>query len=391
MSVRENVRARGFIEGHVRQVMQFYHPRCIDPAGGYFGSFREDGSAFDPAHRHLVGSARMVINYAIAFQLMGDDGYREAAAYGLEFLRRSHRKPGDGYVWVLRDGVAVDATNHAYGLAFCVLAYAKAVQIGLEQAVPWLEETWEVLERRFWEPHHGLYADEADEHWRVSSYRGQNANMHLCEAWLAAYEATGQSRYLDRARLLADHMVNRQAAQCNGQIWEHYHSNWTIDWDYNKGDRSNIFRPWGLQPGHQIEWAKLLLLLDRHAPEPWRLSRARQLFDVAVETAWHAQHGGLIYGYDDRGQPYDSDKYSWVQVEAMATAALLAHRSGDASCWEWYDRIAHYSWRVFVDPVHGCWHRVRHPDNTAWDEPGCFSGLTDYHTLSACADILKVL
>ena len=68
------------------------------------------------------------------------------------------------------------------------------------------------MERRFWEPRHGLYADEAAPDWSaLDPYRGQNANMHACEALLAAFEATGDPRYLHRAEVLAKNITQRQA------------------------------------------------------------------------------------------------------------------------------------------------------------------------------------
>ncbi|WP_250862503.1 AGE family epimerase/isomerase, partial [Caballeronia sp. INML3] len=97
------------------------------------------------------------------------------------------------------------------------------------------DETWQLMETHFWDAAHGLYKDEASADWKVSDYRGQNANMHTCEAFLAAFEATGEARYLDRAALLADNMVNRQAALAGGLVWEHYKPDWSVDWDYNKG------------------------------------------------------------------------------------------------------------------------------------------------------------
>ena len=90
--------------------------------------------------------------------------------------------------------------------------------------------------------------------------------------------------------------------------------------------QTNIFRPWGFQPGHQTEWAKLLLILDRHRPEAWHLKRARELFDRALELSWDDEHGGMVYGFDPDGRFYDEDKYFWVQAESLAAAALLADR-----------------------------------------------------------------
>ena len=247
------------------------------------------------------------------------------------------------------------------------------------------------MEQRFWEPEHGLYADEATNDWQLSPYRGQNANMHACEAWLAALEASGEPRYLQRAQLLAANMTGRQAALAGGLVWEHYRPDWSVDWDYNRDDRSNIFRPWGFQPGHQVEWAKLLLILDRHAPDAGHLPRARELFDRAVAMAWDPRHGGLVYGNDVEGGFYDEDKYFWVQAEALATAALLAERTGEAGYWQWYDRLWDYSWRHFVDHQHGAWYRILGPGNRKLTDEKSPAGKTDYHTMGACYEVLKVL
>ncbi|HET6395357.1 MAG TPA: AGE family epimerase/isomerase [Pseudoxanthomonas sp.] len=385
-------RSRAFLLDHVRHTMAFYHPRCIDPDGGFFHFFRDDGAVYDRRTRHLVSSTRFVFNYAMAWQAFGDPAYRDAVAHGVAFLREAHRDPRTGgYAWLLRDGQAVDATNHCYGLAFVVLAYAKALEAGIGEARGWLDETWTLMEQRFWEPQHGLYADEATADWRLSPYRGQNANMHACEAFLAAFEATGERRYLERAALLAHNMTLRQATLAGGLVWEHYRPDWSVDWEYNRGDRSNIFRPWGFQPGHQAEWAKLLLILDRHAPVDWRLPRARALFDRAVAMAWDAAHGGLVYGNDPEGRFYDEDKYFWVQAESLAAAALLGERTGEAGYWDWYDRLWRYSWAHFVDHRHGAWYRILTRDNRKYDDEKSPAGKTDYHTMGACYEVLRVL
>ena len=391
-SALPDFRSREFLLGHVRDTMAFYHPRCIDPAGGFFQFFKDDGTVYDPHTRHLVSSTRFVFNYSMAWQAFGDPAYRQAVRHGIAFLRDAHRNPGTGgYAWVLHDGRVQDATNHCYGLAFLVLAYAKALEAGMEEARGWLEETWQLMEQRFWEPEHGLYADEATNDWQLSPYRGQNANMHACEAWLAALEASGEPRYLQRAQLLAANMTGRQAALAGGLVWEHYRPDWSVDWDYNRDDRSNIFRPWGFQPGHQVEWAKLLLILDRHAPDAGHLPRARELFDRAVAMAWDPRHGGLVYGNDVEGGFYDEDKYFWVQAEALATAALLAERTGEAGYWQWYDRLWDYSWRHFVDHEHGAWYRILGPGNRKLTDEKSPAGKTDYHTMGACYEVLKVL
>ncbi|HET7359186.1 MAG TPA: AGE family epimerase/isomerase [Rhodanobacteraceae bacterium] len=372
--------------------MAFYHPRCIDRAGGFFHYFRDDGTIYDRSHRHLVSSTRFVFDYAMAAREFGDPAYLDAARHGMAYLRNAHRdRRGGGYAWTVRDGVPEDRTNHAYGLAFVLLAGASARKAGIAEAVPWMDETWKLLEARFWDAGAGLYRDEADADWRFSGYRGQNANMHLCEAMLAAFEASAEPRYLERALALADCMTRRQAAKAGGLVWEHYDADWNVDWDYNRDNPKHLFRPWGFQPGHQTEWAKLLVMLGRHVEADWLLPTARHLFDTAVARAWDPEYGGLCYGFAPDGPVCDDDKYYWVQAESLAAAALLAERTGDAAYWTWYYKLWHYAWANFVDHEYGAWYRILDRRNRKYSDEKSPAGKTDYHTMGACHEVLNVV
>src|ERR1700761_678505 len=142
------VRSREFLLDHIRRTMVFYHPRCIDPAGGFFHFFKDDGTVYDRQTRHLVSSTRFVFNYAMAWNQFRKPEYLEAAKHGLAFLREAHRDPASGgYAWVLHGGVPQDRTNYCYGLAFVMLAYAKGVAAGIAGARVWLDETWELMEQ----------------------------------------------------------------------------------------------------------------------------------------------------------------------------------------------------------------------------------------------------
>ncbi|MDN3920322.1 AGE family epimerase/isomerase [Roseateles violae] len=386
------------LDAHIRHTMDFYRPRCTDASGGFYHFYRDDGSVYDATTRHLVSSTRFVFNFAMASRRFGRDDDRAALRHGLAFLREAHRDPATGgYAWQLRwaEGRAelLDGTNHAYGLAFVMLAYAHALMAGVAEARAWMDETWALMEVRFWEPAAGLYADEAGADWVLRPYRGQNANMHACEAMLAAFEASGELRYLHRAETLARSITQRQAALADGLIWEHYREDWSVDWDYNRHDKSNIFRPWGYQPGHLTEWAKLLLILERHGAQllqgaDWLLPRAKELFDTAMSVAWDELNGGLCYGFGPDRSICDADKYFWVQAESLATAGLLAKRCGDERYWADYERLWRYSWAHFVDHRHGAWYRILRPDNSKYSDEKSPAGKTDYHTMGACYELL---
>lgn len=416
---RPDFRAPAFLRAHLADIMAFYAGRCADASGGLYHFFKDDGTVYDARTRHLVSSTRYVVTHALYWRHFGHAPSRDLARHALAFVTDVHRQPRGGYAWLLDwhhgKATVTDATNHCYGLAFVLLAQAHALQAGLAEAAAGLEGTWQLMEARFWEPAHALYADEATVDWQVSGYRGQNANMHACEAMQAAFDATGERRYLERAIALADAVTRGLAARtaalpevspdCAHLIWEHYREGWHLDAEYNRGDRSNIFRPWGFQTGHQAEWAKLLLQLEARCaaagqpPDPSRLARARALFDTAMRLGWDAAHGGLRYGFAPDGAPYDDDKYHWVQAESLAAAAWLATslaRAGapaadTAPYWQWYERIWSYAWQHFVDHRHGAWFRILAPDNSKRTDDKSPAGKVDYHTMGACYDVLEAL
>jgi mannose/cellobiose epimerase-like protein (N-acyl-D-glucosamine 2-epimerase family) len=392
-------RSETFLRDHIAHTMAFYHPRAIDPAGGFFHYYKDDGTIYDRSHRHLVSSTRFVFNYAMAAREFEDKRaeYLDAARHGLRYLREVHRDANTGgYAWTIRDGKPEDRTYHAYGVAFVLLAYSTALKAGIDEVRPWMDETWELLEKRYWDADAGLYRDEADEHWHFSNYRGQNANMHMCEAMLAAYQASDEPRYLERALTLADNMTRRQAAKADGLVWEHYDVDWNIDWKYNLDNPKHLFRPWGFQPGHQTEWAKLLLileplLLERNREEKWLVPTAQHLFDTALDRAWDKEYGGIAYGFAPDGQVCDDDKYFWVQAESLAAAALLHARTGEARYDEWYQKLWAYSWEHFVDHKYGAWYRILTRDNRKYDDEKSPAGKVDYHTMGACYEVMELI
>ena len=384
-----------FLVDHISSIMSFYHPHCIDnEVGGFFQNFRDDGSIYDFKTRHLVSSARFIFNYSMALIQFNKDEYADAITHGIEYLRSFHlnHKTG-GYAWIVEGENVTDSTNYCYGLAFVLLAYSSAYKAGISEAKDYIDETFELMEKYFWSDEFGLYSDEINSDWsEVSDYRGQNANMHSCEALIAAFEATNQKKYLNRALLIAKNICVRQASLAEGLIWEHYDSSWQIDWVYNKASTDDLFRPWGFQVGHLTEWAKLLIILERYVDEEWLVPRAQELFDDAVEMGWDDKSEGLVYGFAPNGDVCDDDKYFWVQAESLAAAALLASRIGEDYYWDWYERIWEYSWKYMIDHKYGAWFRILDSNNNKYDNlKSSAGGKSDYHTMGACYEVLNVL
>ncbi|MBE0370112.1 AGE family epimerase/isomerase [Pseudoalteromonas aurantia] len=386
----QDFRSADFLREHINTTMKFYHPNCIDQQGGFYQFFNDDGHVYDKHTRHLVSSTRFVFNYAMAHIDQPNECYFEQIVRGIAYLEDIHKQSNGGYAWLIEHGVAKDTTNHCYGLAFVLLANAVALKAGLNSALTTIERVWQLLEEKYFLPEHKLYLDEYDGAFHnADPYRGQNANMHMCEALLMCFEATNNNKFLTRAYDLAYTMTVEKAALANGLVWEHYNANWQIDWNYNKDDPKHLFRPWGFQPGHQTEWTKLLLILHRHKSEPWMVSTAKSLFDSALEHAWDKEHGGICYGFAPDNSVCDGDKYFWVQAESFSAAALLALETGENKYWQWYDKIWQYSWEHMIDHTHGAWYRILTQDNRAYSDEKSPAGKTDYHTMGACYEVLR--
>ena len=388
-----NYYSQDFLLAHCQSILDFYTDRVVDQTGGYHQNFLDDGSLFDTHFKQLVSSTRIIVNYATAALVFQRDDYLQIARHGLNYLEQVHwQADTETYAWTLNNHQPLDMTQQAYGYAFVLLAYAAARKAALIDSDAPLLKVYQLLEQRFWQADFGLYADEISPAGVLSDYRGQNSNMHLCEAMLAAFEATGNELFLQRANQLAYNIAVRQADLTQGLVWEHYNTAFQPDWDYNKADPKNLYRPWGFQPGHQTEWTKLLLILNRHQPQAWLTERAASLFDRAYLQAWDAEHGGLIYGFNPEGRWCDDDKYFWVQAESFAAAALLYSSTGQQKYLQQYESLWSYSWAHMIDHQYGAWFRVLRRDNSKYSNQKSAAGAKcDYHTLCACFEVLRDL
>jgi mannose/cellobiose epimerase-like protein (N-acyl-D-glucosamine 2-epimerase family) len=143
------------------------------------------------------------------------------------------------------------------------------------------------------------------------------------------------------------------------------------------------------------EWAKLLLLLERHAGS-WPTVRL-----AAAARARAVRHGaGQGLGRPARRHPLrlrpGRQHLRRRQILLGAGRKLgrrrrAGGRTGEEGYWTWYDKIWDYSWQHFVDHEHGAWYRILTPDNQQISDEKSPAGKVDYHTMGACYEVLNVL
>ena len=114
-------------------------------------------------------------------------------------------------------------TKQAYGHAFVLLAASSAMCVGHPDAPRLLADVTQVIEERFWDKAAGATTEEYNPDWSpMGTYRGQNSNMHLTEALMAAFEATGERCYLDKAESIASLIIDRHARNEGWRVAEHF-------------------------------------------------------------------------------------------------------------------------------------------------------------------------
>ncbi len=372
---------RHWLEQQAGELLTFFERRSLDPAGGFF--ILDD--AGEPLQgpgaevREIHTATRLVHGFTIA-HMMGRPGAADFVDHGMDFIWNVHRDNAHGgYVWsVTRDGPA-EARKLAYGHAFVLLAASSALVVGHPDARRLLDDITEVIETRFWEADRGAAAEEFERDWAVfSSYRGQNSNMHLTEALMAAFEATGERAYLDKATRIAELIVRDLTPACGGYLPEHFDTAWNLDRDYENGDH---FRPYGTTPGHWLEWSRLCLQLWALSGETadWIPPAARGLFDRAVTDGWR-RDGGFLYTLDWDGRPRLTNRLWWPCAEGIGAAHFLNGIEAGDRYETWYRRIWDFVARELIDGDRGGW-RTEPRDQA---EP-LFLGKPDlYHALQAC-------
>jgi sulfoquinovose isomerase len=376
---------RDWLKSQANGLFDFFQYESINPKGGFF-DLNTNGAPLTPDNqtRSIHMAARMVHCFSIA-HLLGRPGAGDLIDHGMNFIWNQHRDSHHGgYFWQVNDNGPVDSSKQGYGHAFVLLAASSAKVVGHPLADKMLADISEVLDSRFWEEQHGAIAEEFNADWSpIENYRGQNSNMHLTEALMAAFEVTGDSVYLERAERIADLIIRRHAASLDYRVPEHFDSEWTLRNEYRGNE---MFRPSGSTPGHWLEWSRLLLqlwVLGGKAHE-WMPQAAHSLFVQSMAIGWDHDKGGFFYTLDWNNVPDKRSKLWWPVCEAIGAAHFLNQNLPEDAFYEdSYRLLTSTVSNHFLDHKNGGWHEELTEDLKPANS--LFPGKGDiYHALQAC-------
>lgn len=313
---------------------------------GRFGGFHE-ALGFDA--RPLAGPkrirtmARQVYAFAAA-AACGWEGPADALiAHGLDFMAGNGRTARGGWVRALHAGGGVaDSTEDCYDHACVLLALAHARGRGHRVADALARETLAFMDAHLSDWRHGGFHETVGE----SAPRRSNSHMHLLEAFLAWHETTGDDDYLRRAAqvvtLFTDHFFDAES--------------WTLGEYFDRRWRpvAGAKRDW-TEPGHQFEWAALLVDFAARTGRRDLIPFARKLYASALANGIN-RTTGLAYGAVSRaGEPLDPVSRSWPQAEALKAVIALDAAGGPDLKPEIEERVERL-FRRHIDPApRGLW------------------------------------
>jgi mannose/cellobiose epimerase-like protein (N-acyl-D-glucosamine 2-epimerase family) len=368
---------RAWLTNEAASLIEFARGSRVDGGFGWLDLTGAPDAAVAP---QLWITGRMTHVFALG-HLIGHPGCGPLVDHGVAAIRESFvdREHGGWF------GEAGEATRkEAYTHAFVLLAAASARIAGRAGAAALLDEATGVIVERFWSEHDGACIDTWDAAWtEAEPYRGANANMHMVEAFLAAGDATGDAVWARRAERIAHRLIGEVAAANEWRVAEHFDERWRPLPDYNADQPRHPFRPFGITPGHGLEWARLLLQLGTTLPQrpAWLLDAAAGLFARAVADGWQAG-AGFVYTTDAAGRPVVADRLHWVVTEAIGAAATLHAVTGLDEYERWYRTFWDFAALHLIDRERGSWHMEL--DESLQPTEQTWRGKPDvYHALQA--------
>jgi len=291
-------------------------------------------------------------------------------------IDRYHGADGaPGWVFAVHpEGAVFDARRDFYAHAFALFGLAWAYKLSPEpRFLSTALATLGVLDQHFASPsggYHSALPAEADR-------REQNPHMHLFEAMLAWFEATGREMFLARAGELYGMMAARFFQPRSGILAEYFDGSWNP----RKGVHGRI-----CEPGHHFEWS---WLLRRYAA----LSGREDSPVAAALKAFADRHGYDAGGFVvdallDDGRVHKASRRSWPHTEAIK-AEVAAAETGDREARARAARVIDRLMAVFVGrPVAGGW--IDHVDASGAPLIDFMPASTLYHVFLAAAEADRV-
>jgi mannose/cellobiose epimerase-like protein (N-acyl-D-glucosamine 2-epimerase family) len=339
--------------------------------GGFHERLAANGPLAGDARRVRV-QLRQIYSFARAPRFGWTGDARGLVIRGLDhFFARYRRPDGLARALVAADGTILDDRALLYDQAFVLLALAEACRLlgpgrGLRATA---EGVLERIYATYGREGGGFRSEGASER-PLSS----NPQMHLLESALAWCALSDDPRWRRLADELVELALERLIDARSGVLREHFELEGT---GHPPIDGRIV------EPGHQFEWAWLLLCAGGERQR----RAARRLIEIG-ET--HGVRDGVaINSLLDDMTVHDPRARLWPQTERLKAHALMARLTGEPRHWQLAAQAAEALERYLDAGAPGLWHDQRLPDGSFVREPAPASSF--YHIVCGIGELAAAL
>ena len=281
-------------------------------------------------------SARMTHVFALA-QMRGIEGAAHLVDHGLAALTGPLRGPGGSWYSEVVPTSETSATPVPRSVlsqraqSAMIGAAAAALMAGHAEAGTLLADLETDQDRRWWDPNVGAVREEIDPATGARSpLRRLSTNLDTAQSYLAAWEATGNRVWFDRARSIM-RLVGEIAARSGFALPDLFDEEWRPLPPTSDQPPLELIRPADTLPGLGFKAARLIgqihaiLTHMGETPGPWMLDTAVSLYECAHADGWTDDGvGGIVYTLDATGVVVAPERMHWVVCEAASAARVLA-------------------------------------------------------------------
>lgn len=363
----------------VDKALPLWASSAADPAGGYFETLDLHGCPKEGSRRCYV-AARQLYVFAIAKDF-GWDG-ATASQRALDFLTTRFRRPDGTYASAYDPATrcrneSFDLYDHAFVVfALAVVAGRSSTPRNYERSAL---QTLRAV-REGWSHPKGGFEEAVP---RTLPLRA-NPHMHLFEAaleWLCV-PGIESAPWMALADEIGDLCLRSFISASTGALHEFYDG----EWRFAAGDLGRL-----VEPGHQFEWAWLLVRWGTLRHRPDAVDAAKRMADLAER---HGVVAGIAVNalWDDL-TIQDPAALLWPQTERMKAWAVLAMEAKTvAGRQRALDNAAAAAGglRRYLDtPVDGLWFMELDRDGVFSTTPS--PGRYLYHIICAIQELNRVV
>lgn len=333
--------------------------------GGYHELIAEDGTPAGQFRRARVQGRQSYV-FAQAGAMGWTGPWRDAAAHGIAYLNARYAQPSGFYcTLVANDGAILDPATMLYDQAFALMAMATMVKM-MPERDDLKAASHALFDRIIASRKHpaGGFVEHGDKF--IS-----NPHMHLLEALLAWCEVEPDDVWGGWADHVAEFACRKFIDPTHGFLREHFDATWAPA----PGADGRV-----VEPGHQFEWAWLLMRWGKIRHHPEIRTVARRLFDHGCRGV-DPKRDAAVHALNDAFEVTVPTARLWAQTERIKAALALA--DGEEALISEALRGAATLWRYLDTPVRGLWWDRFERDGTFVKEPAPAS--TFYHIICCIA------